>query len=71
MICISRAAYNARIWSRWWTKEKTVYGPFLCSGGYKGGLLAFQREIGPRDANAKSGVANLRIGDWNFRSRRI
>jgi metal-sulfur cluster biosynthetic enzyme len=34
---------------------------------YEGELAVFQWEIDPHDSSAKSGVANLRIGDWEFR----
>jgi metal-sulfur cluster biosynthetic enzyme len=34
---------------------------------YEGELPVFQWQIDPHDANAKSGTANLQIGDWEFR----
>lgn len=34
---------------------------------YEGELPVFQWEIDPHDDNAKSGTANLEIGDWEFR----
>jgi metal-sulfur cluster biosynthetic enzyme len=37
------------------------------SDAYEGELAVFQWEIDPHDANAKSGTANLQIGDWEFR----
>jgi metal-sulfur cluster biosynthetic enzyme len=37
------------------------------SEAYDGELAVFQWEIDPHDANAKSGTANLEIGDWEFR----
>jgi hypothetical protein len=37
------------------------------SDAYEGKLPVFQWEIDPHDANAKSGTANLQIGDWEFR----
>jgi hypothetical protein len=38
-----------------------------CSDTYEGELPVFQWEIDPQDSNAKSGTANLDIGDWSFR----
>jgi metal-sulfur cluster biosynthetic enzyme len=37
------------------------------SNDYEGNLPVFQWEIDPHDASAKSGTANLAIGDWEFR----
>jgi metal-sulfur cluster biosynthetic enzyme len=37
------------------------------SDAYEGELPVFQWEIDPHDENAKSGTANLEIGDWEFR----
>lgn len=37
------------------------------SDAYDGALPVLQWEIDPHDANAKSGAANLTIGDWEFR----
>jgi metal-sulfur cluster biosynthetic enzyme len=37
------------------------------SDAYEGELAVLQWEIDPHDANAKSGTANLEIGDWEFR----
>ena len=37
------------------------------SDTYEGELPVFQWEIDPQDSNAKSGTANLDIGDWVFR----
>ncbi|MCH8998019.1 MAG: iron-sulfur cluster assembly protein [Proteobacteria bacterium] len=37
------------------------------SDAYEGKLPVLQWEIDPHDANAKSGTANLEIGDWEFR----
>ncbi len=37
------------------------------SDAYEGELPVFQWEIDPHDSSAKSGTANLRIGDWEFR----
>lgn len=34
---------------------------------YEGELPVFQWEIDPQDSDAKSGTANLKIGDWEFR----
>ena len=34
---------------------------------YEGELAVFQWEIDPNDPSAKSGTANLTIGDWEFR----
>ncbi|MFQ5974514.1 MAG: iron-sulfur cluster assembly protein [Alphaproteobacteria bacterium] len=37
------------------------------SDAYAGELPVFQWEIDPHDSSAKSGTANLSIGDWEFR----
>jgi metal-sulfur cluster biosynthetic enzyme len=37
------------------------------SDAYEGELAVLQWEIDPHDANAKSGTANLEVGDWEFR----
>ncbi len=37
------------------------------SDAYEGELAVFQWEIDPHDPDAKSGTANLTIGDWEFR----
>lgn len=37
------------------------------SDAYEGQLPVYQWEIDPHDASAKSGAANLTIGDWEFR----
>ncbi|MHA1597442.1 MAG: hypothetical protein ACTSV1_01865, partial [Alphaproteobacteria bacterium] len=37
------------------------------SNTYDGELPVLQWDIDPQDSNAKSGAANLNIGDWDFR----
>jgi len=37
------------------------------SNDYEGELPVFQWEIDPNDCDAKSGTANISIGDWEFR----
>ena len=38
------------------------------SDTYEGELAVLHWEIDPHDANAKSGIPNLQIGDWEFRA---